>query len=1106
MSGGETTTTTTTMHSAEGGGGGDAAMEDVVTTRGDGSAAAAAEYTFVVPFQDEDRFVDALRRGGGRPAPSAWRVAPPETLERIMRRGRMRDEGRAGAGLPPAPAPELERGGGVALMRVGLFARCQSAIAQHVRVVIDANLPSIDAVFREMLVARTARQLAQWAMYNIEPMDLREGYRDRVHAANARESPWTASRRERDARAFFDAAEGRLEGPLAASNQALRDWLASTGGVGGDDGRYTASKGPPNEFALRGIVTVLIRELMEAPRAPGGGLAGPPKPVARIMEHARHLSTQDGVPLVRGAAGEAPQVVLVRAAKVLKLLGVAPKGPGEGEGAGEGGHEAEEARRIVEEWRQARQAQRANPRELIAEPLDLPQAPRPAGASWGAIRDQLGGGGSEGGNAGSLPQAAGERGGERVRVGYEARDRLAYYRREALDPETGALPVRARLPLKEAHQIVFLKQQRTALDMATDWEMAPNLLVRTCPMINLLLEGASPDAMGSHAVLDQYVMLLWLAVDRTEVPCMRPAVPSLLDMLREKDDQHGNIDEYLAAGDRTNNAFASLRAGDETWAAVPDWCGRWFLPRACMPPALDERALATYYPQGTPQRDIIGVTWLRYAQRYRQEHPDAPYEEVRAHVERELTPSVLIDLFGSACANMEREAERDRAEARARAQAKDEAAGKAKGKERGGDGMEDEGEEEGGGVQGDDEWGGEGDPFGEYAREQMAAYTEPDRSRAGRAETLLVLNAIPAHYENVRQCLETHNRRIEELRVVHGDGVDCGNGYAHVRPAAYYEALWTACIEYTSAILTIHEMAILLAHSRWLDADKARARMLAPGTRALDLDAAAVAGAPEVAVRRVKERRERALRRRMLMDGRGAALMRGLARMVRRDGTLVEEGVVISEGGWWLMQPVPTRPYRGEAAGTVRPDAPTYMEMILFDTLIDYTPEEHEEHGVVGSGAGGGADGGEGGEDLTAEMNALADRAARMKLSMAREQEVNPDERLAEYDLPLRTTMEAEQEAYRAATRQGDERQTKRGAGVPFADYDVRESGAARPDRRRRRGLEEAMAGAANGGAAGDPLRVSTNAAGMQRVEWVRTDGTTEPLTASTTTESMALD
>lgn len=1049
------------------------------------------EYSFMVPFRNEKEFVESLKRTmnkntGGES--ERWRVADPETLKRLMQSRTMKNATAAAEGGEGSPSVASDRDAVVA-MREGLFARCQAAIAQHVRLVIRHNLKSIDAVFEEMLVKRVSRQLAMWALHNIEPMDLRESYRDRVDAAKAEENPWLASRRERDAREFLKSMEGKLDGPLPSSNMMLQDWIESTGGVGGESGRMTGTK-PKQEFAIRSIVTMLIRRLMEPAPARDGG-APIPRAVPQIMEHARALSTMDGVPIIREAEGGLPQIVIVRSERIRRLLGIsgptAAEGVGGAESSGEsgekGGHDVEEAKRIIGEWSALRATRNRNPREFLYEPMEHPED---IGASPVNTR----------GNAELLRELKreGENPEDRVKVGYEAKNRLAYYRQELIEEKTGVLPLRSRLPLKRSYQIVFLQQQRTSLDMATDWELAFNVLVPTCPMINLLLEGTSPDFMGSHAILDLYILLIWLAVDRTAVPGMRPPIPSVDELIRPPD--YETETERWGPRNRAMLAFAPLReaASDKVWEGVPDWCGRWFLPPAYIPTVADESELDVLYPEGAPQRETVGRFYLEQAQIIRDAFARAPaasresIPSVPEQMEAKITPTVVIDAFGRMCAAAEKQAKREReaAEAQRRQKERKESGGDAAGAAGAAD---QEMQEDGGDGEAKPAGSSSVETFEEYVESLNKAFTEPDRSRAGRAETLLVLSAIPAHYTFVQERIKEHNEKIDRIRERYGRGANCGNGYTNVRPADYYVELWRLCVEYTSALLLTAELTIMLLHSRWLDPEKARHRMLRPGARC---EAALVMDASPVAVQRVLERREHSLRRRMMMDGRGPMLSRGLTRVTDREGRPVsgEAGEEALLG--WLSERVPTLVANAQGSGVeavVRPDAPTYMEMILFDTLLDYTPDLHEpQHSTAGHDH--------------VEMNSLADRMAQMKMNMAREQTVDPDGMLADYDLPLETALEAERKALRKMRAEGGDRQTKRSPCVPFGGDDRGEgdyaeaSGAGRAPaqkQKRTRSFEEA--------AEDHGMRISTDPQDprqLQRVDRVRPDGTT--------TSSMNLD
>lgn len=829
------------------------------------------------------------------------------------------------------------------------YASCKNRLIPMAYAEIGNSLPGLDQNQAEAIVDRTVSQLSAWSIYGELPPDLKS-----LSLAGIPETPLLPSedgpasqangtsqvpallrgRRERDAVQLLKAKSGRLAGPVPANNTALRDAQVPVSSTA-----TTAKRGK----AARDLVAVLARALT------GTDKRGQPKHATRILMQARDLAAGDGVLLVRNLSDDpsAPQIgqaILVRADEAARLVSdqqarhlehntksLKEGGSAPLEAALKTVTSTAETKKLLQRWTKARDREDEQIGKDGLRHRDLE----------GDVLEEY-----------SKPHAMGD-------LGSQCRNRLAYYRSENIDQQTQSLPPRTCLPISRAMMDVFVHMHRAKFDTTAAWRLAPDAVMPTCPMIQLLIQGPLAYHMSAHALLEQYTALIVFASDRLSPPGVRPPV------LPEKDAYIRDSEMIPAGGQKTPSMiaaeiravhlFSPFRVAEQAWQGLPDWCGRWFLPQAFLPRPQDPATFEIMYPTNDPTwhpwiRQVMGTV-------IRKGHMRGAME---------LTDTALLDAFGMLCTKMEQQLMREKRAARQQTT----------------DGMEeDEGSSSSKDQPMDDmSWVAK---YHRGRKERMQVIKEPDRSRAGRAETLMGLVAMPSYYALLRKAAMTQDEDIDRIRVRYGPGVNCGNGFCNVRPAAYYDELWDASIKYLTTLLEIHELIILLLHSRWLDAHKARDHMMPAAYR---LDRRYVEHATGTVVRNTMDHRKKTLNERLAVDGRVGHLMRGPERWSDANGRFTERPAEESGGGAgaWVHQPV-----KGQEC-TGRPDAPPYLQMILFDHLIEYTPMKHEAK----VGAEKARD-----EDI---MN-LIHRTGRMEVHSAKQAELDPTGAARNHQLPFDT-------------------------------------------------------------------------------------------------------
>jgi len=415
-------------------------------------------------------------------------------------------------------------------------------------------------------------------------------------------------------------------------------------------------------------------------------------------------------------------------------------------------------------------------------------------------------------------------------IGYECPNRAGYYRSSAdgayewvsEDPnyekykrEGGCLPARAYVPLGKALQYIYLNENGVRFAMASCFRTIPDILMPTSPMVNLLLEGSTPYHMGSHAMLDQYTMLLWAAVERTCPMSMRPIadVPKDSDQelevtpfRRDGAEEDSSHDAVVRRSEWGMEMLSIARTHDHAASPLPAWCGKWFVPHAYMPRVTAVHELDRFYSKANGQyRRLVGEEWLKCAA-----------------CSSSLGIATIIDRVGEELKRCQ----------------------------------SDQGVEEDEMI----------DAVPKEVVKEKEWLLKRDGSAAGHAEYVMTLALMATYFDLMEDWDAQFHRRVRLLREKHlgkTNSLSLGNrskSVVKVRSRAYYDEFWKLCIESTGSLLEIHEVTILMLNSRWVDPDKAVCRMTQQQER---VHAKMVENANENAVDIVLNRRRKNWQRRM---------------------------------------------------------------------------------------------------------------------------------------------------------------------------------------------------------------------------------------------------
>ncbi len=768
-----------------------------------------------------------------------------------------------------------------------VYAQCQKKVVAMLAAEVQQGVPGMGLAEKQMLVNRLASQLAAWAVYGEMPPDLKQAV-GKARADDVFKAVGTVP-----AMSSLSSKQGIKQTlPALLIGNRQRDALfmlqADAGIIKGplpetnlafrdaqSEGLGAASQA--QEAAHQDVVASLAQKLL------GADQRGQPKPLARVLMRARDL-TADGVLVSRDLrqdkhAHDMAECILVCSQEAEQMLknqrgGEEEEEEGEEESSSSSIHQTE-TKQLLKAWTSARDTKYV---QFTNERRKLP--------------DQ---------NAMHIMFTTSR---PKDETGYETSDRMAYYRQPV--PKAG-LPRRVGLPVSRDMMAAFMQRHRATMDNVAMWRMAMDAVFPTCPMVNILVDDAMPYHMSGHAMLEEYMTLIRFASDRVASPGgVRPVAPTMAEVWMRDED----VSQVKIKAQASLLAFSPLRAKVTDWNGLPDWCGKWFLPLAYMARPRNHAEFNLLYPEGTLERQTLGKVWM--------------------NTTGDIPPTVLLECFEQGC---------DRVEA---------VDAKKKKKKKPVVVVEETDmeidirtcrhchEKKGGHLHNCPERIMDSQQkLAKVIADREAEMDQPDRSKPGRAETLMVLSAMRAYYGLLQASIAHHDANIEALRTRYGSGVNCGNGFDSVRPAAYYEELWQAGLKYTVATLEIHEMTLLLIHGRWVDTDKLRSRLVGAQTR---LSSEAIKHANGLTVDRAVSQRTKALRRRMAVDGRYAILSKGLQRCPDREGRFASS-CKTEEKPKWLLDRVAQHK---KAKLPCRADAPTYEEMILFDHLTDYVPLQHE--------------------------------------------------------------------------------------------------------------------------------------------------------------------
>lgn len=887
-------------------------MEDVVmgdaatTTTVHPPRSAPPEPTKATVKIPDKSAIDALMlqraKLGHKPnAPDVWRVVPPKDVFQVLGFSvplpEKEDETMGDADQRqqqqqqvPSNAQAMRP---LQYMRRLVYADTKPKIRFIACKLIEQGLPGLEARKHEAesVVDRLASELTAWAVYGETPPSLRE---ERLRppkpvSSNQPVPPLLAGRRERDATTLLKAQHGRYgdEGPLPSTNAAISDAHSSA-----NTSKEAKAK---HEHAVASVITVMAQAMT--------GLdpkTQKPRPATQILSRARELAAGDGVFLARRLADdestqEMNRVIVVRAAEVQHLLR-GPKDSTDGF--------MDETRKVLSAWRNVRVQTQDEDRGIKHRSI-MPNGDNDetqGSSNW-------------------LSTNAAENLGKLLCQPPDERDlglafgnaRSKYYRPESLEPDPYAdpesdmrtPPIRTGIPLSRDLFNAFMHQHYVEMNAVSRWYLMPDMIMPTCPAMNLLLDGIAPLHMSLYTILEEYLALLRNAIDRCSTPAVRPpesiaagrkgAVTATdLERARKCSDhvkKRGALACWLLKDRSGQQQQQQHEASSETYR-------NWFIPEAILPIPNSRAELEALYPKNDPTLH----PWLR--------------ELVASPQLRGKSYEARLDAFSLLCATA------DRMHA-----IKEERKEKKK----------------------------EEPPAEETTFDRAKAFiektTKPDVSRAGRAETILGLTATWLLMCMQRQALLQYHENLEQLRKTYGDGVDCGNGYKHVRHIEYYDKLFQLCLEHAVSTLESYEMILILINTRWIIGHKAVCHRVPMGMR---LKSKFVANAHPDVVRRTLKRRHDNLNDRVRLDPSTESLCRGFLRLPDTSGSFPKDG---DSEDWTVHKLVSFR---------IRPDCPTYGQMILFDHLIDGTI--HTDGGRNGDPAV---------DDLTNRMRDMAVRDAK---------------------------------------------------------------------------------------------------------------------------------
>jgi hypothetical protein len=675
--------------------------------------------------------------------------------------------------------------GGVQDLRSHIRKACIRSLVPYVRSILEdaekhKKIVAMSVIDRDAIVLRCVSQMADLAIYNTTPYDTltyrkrsasraafaskSESYKKELAEAlqKFRESTRYRNQREHDAKDMALLRSGKHEGPLASSNTVYQDFLANLSlGTSVSDPEPNAAS---YDQQVQTVVAMLIEATTTPPDSVNRGANFVPKErfnaISQILYQCRTLSVHEGVLVKVQARNAYPNNSNGQQQHVtVKLVLLASEANGI---CGRDGQDAVDA--LLEEWRNERKSEMSNPHGLRVHTIFDDSNGAVAGGGGGIITDKL------------TP----------LDVGYECPNRFGYYR----SPEEGAyqwdhddvnyekhhirgihcLPARAYVPVSRGLQYVYLTQNAVRFTMASCFRTIPDILMPTSPMINLLLEGAMPYHMGSHAMLDQYTMLLWVAMERVCPKELRPVVVSQDTNVMQREDRARGLRElrlehqYRVA--RVMDMFRAARSHSHEARPLPEWCGKWFVPYAYMPRVTTQVDLDHYYaPENINYRRHVGDKWAAIP-------PD-----------NADMPTGVLTILENIRYTMQTLQKKEIPTATKKI----------------------------------------GD---EKLDKKLLWLSKRDDSYAGVAEYVMTLALMAGYYDMMDAWNHDYNIAVAALRANNEDGNTRG-----IRSQRYYDEFWKLCVKWSARLLEIHEVTILMLNSRWVDVNKAERRMVSQEAR-----------------------------------------------------------------------------------------------------------------------------------------------------------------------------------------------------------------------------------------------------------------------------------
>ena len=465
-------------------------------------------------------------------------------------------------------------------------------------------------------------------------------------------------------------------------------------------------------------------------------------------------------------------------------------------------------------------------------------------------------------------------------------ERLKFYNPRIIEPKTKLPPMKTNVPLPKEILGIFLQYHGKDLFATNIWQLFPDTVVPSCPIMSLLYEGIQPFHRGAYALFNEYIIVFRAAIDRFSTKAVTPPKNEY-----GEGGLMGGKDISLAAGRYKHVCQRMEQCGAafcfKEWNKLPDWCGDWFLPHAFLPKPSNVEELDAWYPTDDPSLH----PWLKNL--------------FRTKGALQASYDTIIQEFDKACKTADKiKKEEEEADQKRMKESKNE-----------------------------DQDGGGDDDVTRRLKNFADRLSEPDETKEGRAETLLGLTIYWLHNCIIKQLILQFHNSVNAIRKQYGPGVDCGNGFVHVRPAAYYDDLYLLQLWFMTQLLQAYERTLLIVNCRWVNIAKAKSCLLPNNIR---LDPTYTANAHSDTVKLTIQRRREYIESRCVLGNQYDQFSKGFVRLPDREGKF---DPMLGKSEDWTNELIRSK---GQEA---RPDLPTYKEMILFDHTSDESPYVQSEGG-----------------------------------------------------------------------------------------------------------------------------------------------------------------